>query len=298
MQMIENLFFLFSHKELRRSNFITLKSIIKNFFVFQFTEYHYLKHRSKKHKPLKVSRVDHELDNAIPFIPSWAKHYGDFTAFWIRIAVHIAKVLSSTENVSKETAYNECNNFILSFGRLYEFTREVYSQNLSTTKRPPYFGSVGFIAIHLFDPHLLCIPSLHVLVVMYAYLQLKDIFTRYNIADSNINYIENARITALHISESILYVKQHSINCIAASLYALTILDNKLFTEKESDDFINNFFTDAELHSEINANTKKEIRAFMGAVFYNFCKRGNELLKQNNNDWTAPLMEFLEQALT
>ena len=62
-------------------------------------------------------------------------------------------------------------DFIYTMGDLYAFAAEVYKRNMSTTKRPFYIARPRFFVIHMLDPHLMCIPSLHVMVVIHTYLQ-------------------------------------------------------------------------------------------------------------------------------
>ena len=53
-------------------------------------------------------------------------------------------------------------DFVYEIGLLYEYAGRVYSKCQSTTNRPGVIADFNFIVIHLFDPHLHCVPSLHV----------------------------------------------------------------------------------------------------------------------------------------
>jgi hypothetical protein len=258
---------------------------LKNFFVLQYRE-------SFRHS-IPVSRVDCPLDQKIPFVPSWAKVYGDFTAFWIRSAVYLLDTLCAPCGL--ETAVREVGFFLRSHGELYTSAGEVYRQNLSTTKRPRYFGSLGFVIIHIADPHLLCVPSLHVMLVIHCALHVRRLLARAGLAKENSARIEEADKRALLICESILYMKQHSINCVAASLYALCCLENGLFGRKEAESFIASFLADDALHAAVPPSAREEIREHIASLSGHFMLRREALLASGNNDWTLPLVEFLRK---
>jgi hypothetical protein len=177
-----------------------------------------------------VSKVDHPLDLKIPFVPSWVTVYLDFISFWIRMLTFLLRKYG-------RRAFEPVREFIESIGRLYAFAAETYQKNFSTTDRPFYIARPRFLVIHLFDPHLMCIPSLHVMVVIRTYTKFAAILRPLNEAENNAAQIEEVKQGALAITRAILFVKQHSVNCVAAALYAMTRFDAELFPPEEAESF-------------------------------------------------------------
>ena len=60
---------------------------------------------------------------------------------------------------------------------LYIRGSHIYNHALSTTKRPHYLKMFKFVVIHLFDPHLLCVPSLHVAIVVGVWAKVREILS-------------------------------------------------------------------------------------------------------------------------
>ena len=133
------------------------KCVPSIFFNFFLRQYH-----GAFFRRIPISSVDHPLDEKIPFVPSWVTIYLDFVQYWIRM-------LSFFLRRYGRRAFVPVRDFILSMGELYAYAAEIYSKNFSTTKRPFYIARPRFFLIHLVDPHLMCIPSLHVMVVVFAH---------------------------------------------------------------------------------------------------------------------------------
>lgn len=177
-----------------------------------------------------VTRVDHPLDSKIPFVPGWVTIYLDFVSFWTRM-------ISFLLHWYKRKAVCEVREFISSMGKLYIFAGEVYRNNFSTTDRPFYIARPRFFLIHLVDPHLMCIPSLHVMVVIRTWTKFAAILRSLGDAERFAPQIEEMKQGALAITQAILFVKQHSVNCIAAALYAMTCYDPALFPPEDAEAF-------------------------------------------------------------
>jgi len=188
-------------------------SIFGNFFMRQ--------HRYALSGRIPVSRVDHPLDARIPFVPSWIDVYLDFVPFWMRVL----PFLLATRG---RRAFAQVADFCREIGRLYRFAAEVYSRNLSTTDRPFYVARTKFLFVHLLDPHLMCIPSLHVMVAVFAHAKFARIARSLGGGEGLAAAVEEMRRGSLAICRAILFVKQHSVNCIGASLYAMTRFDPDL----------------------------------------------------------------------
>jgi len=198
-------------------------SIFRNFFFCQFC-------MALLPGRAPVSRVDHPLDLKIPFAPAWVNVYIDFVAYWVRALTFLL------QNFGRRS-FGEVRGFLSSMGRLYEFAGQVYRKNLSTTDRPFCIARPRFFMIHLTDPHLMCIPSLHVMVVIFSYAKFAAMLKALGAAEKCAAQIEEMRRGALAICQAILFVKQHSVNCIGASIYAMTRFDPALFPHEEAEAF-------------------------------------------------------------
>jgi len=246
---------------------------------------------------IPVSGVDHPLDKKIPFIPSWVTIYLDFVHFWIRMLTFFLRRYG-------RRSYPFMRDFIYSMGELYAYAAEVYTKNLSTTKRPFYIARPRFFVIHLVDPHLMCVPSLHVMVVIHTYTMFAKIAKALGDEENLKGQIEEMKQGALAISQAILFVKQHSVNCIPAALYAMTCFTPELFPPKEAEAFISLLFSPAPdpsnapqgclVHPAASPSTKlpesdiAEIKAYILSQYRRFLAEGKTV-----KFWGEPLVNFL-----
>jgi hypothetical protein len=257
------------HPVLRKIGFRCFKRIIYNFFFLQY--------REALLRAVPVSRVDHPLDAKIPFLPEWVGIYLDFTSFWIRITGFIL----DRYGARGETLLGD---FIDSMGRLYAFAAEVYTKNLSTTVRPRCPGSLPFVLIHAVDPHLMCIPSLHVMVMIRSYTGCTAIVRELGEEEALAPQLQEIRRGALAITEAILYVKQHSVNCIAAAMYAMTRFDPSFPTD-EAEAFVADLFIRP---GPINGEDRAVIREHILSLYRRFLDEG-----EKDPSWEEPLLRFL-----
>jgi hypothetical protein len=268
-----------------------IASIFYNFFFCQYRAA--LAGKFNPEKSIPISRVDHELDGLIPFTPEWINVYLDFVGFWVRM---LGFLLGRFGKRARE----EAAEFLDSMEALYRFAGEVYRKNLSTTRRPFYIGQPRFLLIHLFDPHLMCIPSLHVMVVILSYTRFERIMGKLNQGDSPL--VEEFRQGALDITGAILYVKQHSVNCVAASMYAMTRFDRNAFPPEEAAAFAARLFRpgtggNAGLPGtaglpRIGDAAGAAVREYIVKLYNHFLSRGEG--RGAPEDWTGPLLDFLE----
>jgi hypothetical protein len=220
--------------------------------------------------------VDHPLDEKIPFDPSWVKIYMDFTSFWIRCLGFLLRRFG-------DAAKNEILDFLAAIDRLYVFAAGVYTRNFSTTLRPRYLKNFHFRLIHTVDPHLMCIPSLHVMLMILSYTRFrKSIRAMGAEKDCAASCAEIDR-GARDITEAVLFVKQHSVNCIAAAMYAMTRFDGELFPPAEAEAFLSALFT-----GSLPAEDAEAVRGHIGNLYGRFLDEG-----KNTEDWTRPLLDFL-----
>jgi hypothetical protein len=276
---------------------ITLRCFVRIVYNFFLRQYHaaWLPGR------VPVSRVDHPLDLKIPFVPSWVAIYLDFVFFWMRMLAFLLHRYG-------RRAYAEVGNFVASMGRLYAFAAESYRKNFSTTARPFYIARPRFFLIHLLDPHLMCIPSLHVMVVIMTYTRFAGILRSLGEADILQAQIEELKQGALAITQAILFVKQHSVNCIPAALYAMTCFDPKLFPPEEAEAFTGLLFGEAPPpetgrvpanykvrpcaapRTRLPAEDAAEIKAHIVGLYRRFLAEG-----KTARNWEEPLLDFMRQ---
>jgi hypothetical protein len=241
---------------------------------------------------IPVSRVDHPLDEKIPFTPSWITVYLDFIGFWLRIISFLLRVYG-------RKGFGQTKEFIRSIKNLYCFAVEVYEKNFSTTKRPFYIRRPRFFLIHLTDPHLMCIPSLHVMIVICVYTEFRRIIGEMGDEKRFAHRSEELRKGALAITEAVLYVKQHSVNCVAAAMYAMTCFDKDLFPEEEALRFASGLFLQpGENGSDHPARPKNglkvtvedsvQIKKYIIDLYRRFLSERDE-----TRPWGEPLLNFL-----
>ena len=272
----------------------TLRCIFSIFFNFFFRQYRaaWLPGR------VPVSKVGHPLDLKIPFVPAWVTIYLDFVTYWVRMVSFLLRAYG-------RRAYGAAREFITSMGELYAFAAETYRQNFSTTDRPFYIARPRFFLIHLVDPHLMCIPSLHVMVVIRTYTRFAAILRSLNEEENCAAQIAEMKQGALAITQAILFVKQHSINCIAAAMYAMTRFDRGLFPPEEAEAFAALLFGDpppppaaaenrprfcpcAAPRTKLPPADAAAIRAHILGLYRLFLEEGNTA-----RDWTEPLLRFM-----
>ncbi|MDR0447271.1 MAG: hypothetical protein LBH07_01235 [Treponema sp.] len=269
---------------LLRRSLRCISVIFTRFFLFQY--------RRALFPVLPVSRADHVLDDRIPFNPRLIRIYLDFTALWIRIAGLLSTGFG-------KRGRNLAAGFIASITGLYLFAFEIYRKNLSTTDRPNYKKGRYFRLIHLVDPHLMCIPSLHVMLMVHSYTAFRHFLKLLEKEEDLWQLREKVYRSALMITEAVLYVKQHSINCIGAALYAVHRYDPSLFSVEDAEAFINDLFAQKEAkdippeyapfytYPFIAQEDIPLLREHIRGLFRSF-------LDAKSADWTIPVLEYLQ----
>ncbi|MDR1565984.1 MAG: hypothetical protein LBS48_01715 [Treponema sp.] len=265
---------------LRKNGLRCFLSILKNFFLLQY--------KAAFFGGYLVSQADHPLDEKIPFTPGKVTVYLDFVAFWIRTIGFLFRHY-------QRRALEPAREILDSIGALYERAAEVYSLSFSTTARPFYVARPRFAVIHAFDPHLMCIPSLHVMVVIRTYTLFRDILRRLGGGETFASQIEEIRRGSLAITEAVLYVKQHSVNCVPAAMYAMTRFDPSLFPPKEGEYFCSRLFAsrdpvsgDPVSRDPVLGEDGETIRDYMLSLYRRFLAEG-----EKSSRWEKPLADFL-----
>jgi hypothetical protein len=131
----------------------------------------------------------------------------------------------------------------------------------------------------------MCIPSLHVMVVIRTYTLFRKILLSLGEAENYAPEIEEIRQGALAISEAVLFVKQHSVNCISAAMYAMTRFDKALFPPDEAVLFVSELFRET-----LGEEDGEAIRAHILSLYRDFAAEGEKA----GTDWTEPLLNFLK----
>ena len=262
---------------LRATGLRCIASIFRNFFFLQ-------SRAAFLPGLIPVSRVDHPLDDKIPFLPAKVNIYLDFVSFWIRTVGFLLRHCG-------RRALEPVRNFLETMGGLYALAAEVYRKNLSTTKRPFYIKRPRFLLIHALDPHLMCIPSLHVMVVIRTYTLFAEITKLMGEEERFAQNVEELRHGALAITEAVLYIKQHSVNCIPAAMYAMTRFDSELFPPEEAERFASDIFIDAEKPDKAEI---LQIRERIASLYRHFLAHG-QASECNSADWAEPLLAFLKE---
>ena len=229
---------------------------------------------------IPVSRADHPLDSKIPFWPGKVNIYLDFVAFWIRCLGFILRVYG-------RRALEPARHFIETMGQAYASAAEVYQKHLSTTDRPFYIAHPRFLPIHGLDPHLMCIPSLHVMVVIRTYTAFGQILQALGGTEKAAPNVEELYRGAIAITEAVLYIKQHSVNCIPAAMYSMTRFEGGLFPPCEAERFTADLFMREDVPGKEDA---EEIRQYILALYRRFVAEGEKAAH-----WTAPLLDFLKE---
>ena len=264
-------------KKTRKAFSVYLCTVLRDFFFLQFS----VKFGFKK---IPVLNVDHPLDETVPFTPEKVSVYLDFVAFWIRPLGYIGKRFG----IDAQRKYTE--DFLRLVDDCYRHAAEVYRFRMTTTKRPRYLKG-KFLTIHLFDPHYLCVPSLHVIIVVLAYTFYRKAFAELHMQKDEMDTL-NAELyaEAVEITETVLYIKQHSVNCIPAALYTMTRITPAEVTTTEVTRFIESLFANAPTISAQNAD---KIRMHISDLYERLFLEGC-----HDSSWAAPIQRFLTRYQT
>ena len=250
-------------KETRKTSRILLGTIVTTFFIPQFQACLRIKRR-------KIVNVDHELDKLIPFSADYMKVYMGFSPLWIKSVYFLYLEFG-------KRALPLIATFINNIGQLYRSGFDVSNRCQSTTTRPHSGKNIPLKMIHLADPHLHCVPSLHVMVVCFNHLKIgiliKELAGETANYKAELNYLKDQ---AILITNSILFMKQHSINCIPAGLFAL-FSECSEFTDEYALDLIEEI-------RKMNAGSIdriEEIAAYISDLYIEFRKSsGSESTKE------------------
>jgi len=225
---------LFDWSVLKKS-FSFIFTVLRRFFIDQFVY---------KMNPGRVPlrNIEHPLDAAIPVRYETVGVYLSFIHIWISALSYLRHRLGPDFNDS-------IVEFLDGLSRCYTDAATVYARCLSTTRRPERAPNSRLAFVYAVDPHLFCVPSIHVLVVCYTYGKIAAILRNKGLEEEYLHEIAALRTKAIAITESILYVRQHSLNCIPTALSMLpTFLPS--YTPEESKAFLAELFAHDEALAE------------------------------------------------
>jgi len=267
--------FIFSHVSLALRGIFFITTVIRDFFINQFArKFGFIK--------TPIVKVDNELDEKIPFTPSKIGTYLDFTAFWLRpLSMLIFKL-------GPKKAKPYIDDFLKKITIAYHSAGRVYRMCMSTTARPRYYKMFYFRVIHFFDPHYLCVPSLHISVVSLVWSFYRKAFSEMEefTEEEKSVYLNEIYTGAIKIAETVLYIKQHSVNCIPAALYMMTFLMKPYFTAEDGIQFLRDMF----VNTDIPVQDQKELKDYMYFIYERFL-----LVGITDDNWIAPIKAWLKE---
>lgn len=228
-----------------------------------------------------IIHVDHLLDCKIPFNKDKIKIYMDFVPFWIRPLTMLYKRIGYWQTTRVAA------NFMSLLKKIYKSADGFYKISLSTTVQPDTHGIKGFGAIHLLDPHYLCVPSLHIAIITMCRAFYNKLFSSKEFSqEEKDKWNEEIYTETVQIAESVLYVKQHSVNCIAAALYMMTKQMSEYVSIIDCVNFIADLFKNA---CDISPKISQEIRDHILLTYETFLLEGAFF-----TDWKAPVVKWIQ----
>ena len=204
-----------------------------------------------------VVTIGDPLDDRIPFRPERIRSYLGFITVWIGSLGGLSRLYGGTGR-------SQIARSLSDFCRLYRAAGSVYRRCQSTTRRPRRLPlSIRYLLVRLFDPHLHCIPSLHVLLLCCNYRNLERLAADRRDPTSEV-LAADARRAALRITRSVLLVKQHSLADIGPSLYMLCELF-AVWDRRDAERFVRDVFRgfpqdDAELSGVLERRVMRGYR--------------------------------------
>ena len=247
-----------------------IRLIISDFFAPQFQTIFSGKNRH-------IVRVDGELDREIPFVESKIYDYLSFTTHWISSLSWVLEEFGPSAN-------SDIRHFIRDLANLHAKSAEIYKKVQSTTSRPRVPLNPRYWVLYFTDPHIHCVPSLHVSEMALTYIRMKSIIEKFNgPLKTYAATLEGFFRKEIAIIESVLYTKQHSLNCIAAGLFFLAAVYPE-FGKDDAKQFIDALFRESNGRIE----NPEKIRGYIGNHFDEFMRR-----HRNGDDYRRILIDFL-----
>lgn len=164
-----------------------------------------------------VVRLGHALDRRLPFRPGRLGFYLGYMGIVLKTVGFIGETCG-------RSAWRDAAAMLRDVCRLYYASSAVYRRCQSTTlQRLPLRADPRTLLVRLFDPHLHCVPSLHVLAMCYNYWRAEQLLQRRLPAGHPaLQRIGELFDLAVEMTETVLLVRQHSVMDIGPSLYLLS----------------------------------------------------------------------------
>lgn len=252
-----------------------IHTVTADFFGLQFL-------RKFKLVRIPILNVETPLDKKIPFAPQHLNDYLGFVNFWIRPLAMLIKILRS-KNAAPYLA-----EFFSLLKKSYKSAAQIYRFCMTTTRRPLYKKRTYFVILRALDPHYMCVPSLHIAIVSLCYAFFRDVLQKENFsAEQRELWTREIYEGAIKIAETVLYVKQHSVNCIPAALYMMTRIVPKIFSESDAQKFLSDMFV---TRRDIPQDAREEIVNYMKNLFTRFHEEG-----KNSDQWNAPIKNWMKE---
>jgi hypothetical protein len=251
---------LFSNARFRRIYLRLVRSIYAIYFLPQFL---------RKRGHVKIP-LDMELDDLIPFDPTWLPCYLGFVRLWMGSLGWLHRRFG-------DRALPEMEAFAAGLETLFQEAGKIFSRLDSTVAgRPGPRLNMDSIVIHLSDRNSFCFPSLHVMIVRFNARRMAAALDRLQGPGEDFS-AEKAFLEerSVRIVESIIHVKQHSLSDIPAGLFLLHAIETSARAEgpeavedkvlKDDLRFMESLFPGAE-HQAHGAHAAR-IRRFMAELY-------------------------------
>ncbi|MBQ2081239.1 MAG: hypothetical protein II461_05705 [Treponema sp.] len=250
-----------------------LHTVIWYFFLPQYF-------RKIKLTRTPIKHVDHALDEKVPFRPDYVGKYMDFINIWIRPLSMLMHRFGTIQGAPL------CAEWLRYLTLVYHEAMRIYKVSMTTTYRPKT-DSKKMKALYAADPHYMCVPSLHIIIVCLTFSFYRMIFEREEFTEEE-KAMWNKELfdCASGIGETVLYVKQHSVNCIPAALYMITRIVPELFTPEIAIEFISALFKNK---TDISETERKKIQAHIIFTYERFLLEG-----AIEEDWMDPVTRWLD----
>lgn len=261
------------HPKLIGGSISYLRTVALDFFAIQFL-------RKFKFTKTPIVHVDNPLDKKIPFNPRCIADYLGFVNYWIRPLALLIRTLGVKKSVP------HLDKFYVNLKKAYSSAATIYRFRLSTTDRPHYKRRIYFAGVHMLDPHYLCVPSLHITIVCLAYSFMRHVFEEENYPEREKEaWNKELYDGAVKIAETVLYVKQHSVNCVSAALYMSAKIFPRFFTKEDALGFLDSMF---KKRKDIPEDDKKQVLDYMKGLLLQLWKEA-----ESCSDWREPLKNWL-----
>jgi hypothetical protein len=164
-----------------------------------------------------VVRLGHPLDRRLPFRPGRLGFYLGYMGIVLKTVGFVGETCGSS-------ARRDAAAMLRELCRLYAVASTVYRRCQSTTlQRLPLRPDPRTLLVRLFDPHLHCVPSLHVLAMCYNYWRAGQLLQR-GLPAGHPALERSGELfdLAVEMTETVLMVRQHSVMDIGPTLYLLS----------------------------------------------------------------------------